>query len=44
MNSIKLSKIGEKILKNKFVNNSGLESELILSNILNTTREKNIDG
>ena len=40
MNSIKLSKIGEKILKNKFVNNSGLESELILSNILNTTREK----
>ena len=40
MNSIQLSKIGEKILKNKFVNNSGLESELILSNILNTTREK----
>ena len=40
MNSIQLSKIGEKILKNKLVNNSGLESELILSNILNTTREK----
>ena len=40
MNSIQLSKIGEKILKKRFANNSGLESELILSNILNTTREK----
>ena len=40
MNSIQLIKIGEKILKNIFNINPEIESELILSNILNTTRER----
>ena len=40
MNSIQLIKIGEKHLKNIFNINPEIESELILSNILNTTREK----
>ena len=40
MNSIQLLIKGQNILKNVLKNNSALDSELILSNILNTTREK----
>ena len=40
MNSIELIRIGTKILQKASKFNAELDSELILSNILNTTREK----
>ena len=40
MNSIELIRIGTKILQKVSKFNAELDSELILSNILNTTREK----
>ena len=40
MNSIELIKIGTKILAKSSKFNAELDSELILSNILKTTREK----
>ena len=40
MNSIELIRIGTKILQNASKFNAELDSELILSNILKTTREK----
>ena len=40
MNSIELVRIGTKILQESLKFNAELDSELILSNILNTTREK----
>ena len=39
MNSIQLVKIGEKILEKTSKKNNAIESELLLSDILNTTRE-----
>ena len=40
MNSIELIRIGTKILQKRSKFNAELDSELILSNILKTTREK----
>ncbi len=40
MNSVELIRIGTKILQKASESNAELDSELILSNILNTTREK----
>ena len=40
MNSIELIRIGTKILQKSLKFNAELDSELILSNLLNTTREK----
>ena len=40
MNSIELIRIGTKILQKSSKISAGLDSELILSNILKTTREK----
>ena len=40
MNSIELIRIGTKILQKNLKFNAELDSELILSNILKTTREK----
>ena len=40
MNSIELIRLGTKILQKNSNFNAELDSELILSNILNTTREK----
>ena len=40
MNSTELIKIGTKILKKNSKSNAELDSELILSNVLKTTREK----
>ena len=40
MNSTELIRIGKRILQKSSKFNAELDSELILSNILNTTREK----